>query len=201
MLQLIKDDMQDSRSLESIRVEVLIGTNYKACVSLCAWMSDSVSIILFSGTLACSRVAKVSVCPQALRALREQSLAFSHEKRQALHQKAAWPTDDQDQVFPFVFFHIFALLSASTVSATKVRCNPGFHLTYSQEYAALLVRGRRVIRNMCYILPLLQSCAIEDTLETSFKLVVQHMEEYLSLLLSQLNFSFSRCGSTDTLPH
>lgn len=129
MLQLIKDDMQDYRSLESIRVEVLIGTNYKACVSLCAWMSDFVSIILFSGTLACSRVAKVSVCPQALRALREQSLAFSHEKRQALHQKAAWPTNDQDQVFPFVFFHIFALLSASTVSTTKVRCNPGLHLS------------------------------------------------------------------------
>ncbi|XP_056903879.1 cilia- and flagella-associated protein 46 isoform X4 [Takifugu flavidus] len=86
-----------------------------------------------TGTLACSRVAKVSVCPQALRALREQSLAFSHEKRQALHQKAAWLTDDQDQ-----------------------------------------------------------SRAIEDTIETSFRLVVQHMEEYLSPLLSQLNFSFSR---------
>lgn len=163
-------------------------------------MSDSVSIILFSGTLACSRVAKVSVCPQALQALREQSLAFSHEKRQALHQKAAWPTDDQDQVFPFVFFPIFALLSASTVSTTKVRCNPGFHLLSSH----LLLRicctlGQRMLH--CDILPLLQSCASEDTLETSFRLVVQHMEEYLSPLLSQLNFSFSRCSSTDTLLH
>lgn len=135
---------------------MLIGTNYKACVSLCACTSDSVSILLFSGTLACSRVAKVSVCPQALRALREQSLAFSHEKRQALHQKAAWNTDDQDQVFPFVVFHIFAPLSASTVDVIQVSIS--CLLPYSQEHAALLVRGYCIVTHtffpFCRAVPL-----------------------------------------------
>lgn len=88
---------------------MLIGTNYKTCVCPCACMSDCASIILFSGNLACSRVAKVSVCPQALQALREQCLAFSHEKSQDLHEKAGWPRDDEPQVFPFVLFQMFQM--------------------------------------------------------------------------------------------
>lgn len=75
---------------------MLIGTNYKA-------------VVLFSGNLACSRVAKVSVCPQALQALREQCLAFGREKSQDLHEEAGWPRDDEPQVFPFVLFQMFAL--------------------------------------------------------------------------------------------
>ncbi|XP_041867180.1 cilia- and flagella-associated protein 46 isoform X2 [Melanotaenia boesemani] len=39
------------------------------------------------GTLTCSRVAKVSVCPQALLALREQALAFSQDSRHSLLQE------------------------------------------------------------------------------------------------------------------
>lgn len=53
-------------------------------------MSDCVSIVLFAGTLACSGVAKVSVCPQALLALREQTWAFGQETRHALLRKARW---------------------------------------------------------------------------------------------------------------
>lgn len=95
-------------------------------------MADCASIILFSGNLACCRVAKVSVCPQALQALREQCLAFSHEKSQDLHEKAGWPRDDEPQVFPFVLFQMVALLFClSTVSTTKVLCNPGaFHTSF-----------------------------------------------------------------------
>lgn len=85
-----------------------------------ARMHDPVSIMSFSGPPACSRVAKAAVCPQALRALREQSLAFSREKRQDLHQNAAWPREDRDQVSAFCL--------VSLGSTTKVTCNPGFHL-------------------------------------------------------------------------
>lgn len=53
-------------------------------------MSDCVSIMLVAGTLACSRVAKVSVCPQALLALREQARAFGQETRHALLKEAGW---------------------------------------------------------------------------------------------------------------
>lgn len=108
-------------------MEVLIGTNYKTCLSVC--LTDCASLILFSGNLACSRVAKVSVCPQALQALREQCLAFSHEKSQDLQEKAVWPRDDEPQVFPFVLFQMVAMLFClSTVSITNVLCNSGaFH--------------------------------------------------------------------------
>ncbi|XP_040906348.1 cilia- and flagella-associated protein 46 [Toxotes jaculatrix] len=43
-----------------------------------------------AGTLTCSRVAKVSVCPQALLALREQTQAFGQETRHALLKEACW---------------------------------------------------------------------------------------------------------------
>ncbi|XP_059214821.1 cilia- and flagella-associated protein 46 [Centropristis striata] len=43
-----------------------------------------------TGSLTCSRVAKVSVCPQALLALREQTRAFGRETRQAFLQRACW---------------------------------------------------------------------------------------------------------------
>lgn len=122
-------------------MEVLIGTNYKTCARLCACMSDCASIILFSGNLTCSRVAKVSVCPQALQALREQCLAFRHEKSQDLHEEAGWPRDDEPQVFPFVSFQMFALLFClSTVSATKVVCNPGaFHTSFHTSFLVCLL--------------------------------------------------------------
>lgn len=60
-------------------------------------MSDCVSIVLFAGTLACSRVAKVSVCPQALLALREQTRAFGQETRHALLKKAHWHRTEGSQ--------------------------------------------------------------------------------------------------------
>lgn len=50
----------------------------------------------------------MSVCPQALQALREQCLAFSYGKSQDLHEEAGWPTDE---VGPFVLFQMFALHS------------------------------------------------------------------------------------------
>nr|XP_046258124.1 cilia- and flagella-associated protein 46 isoform X1 [Scatophagus argus] len=43
-----------------------------------------------TGTLACSRVAKVLVCPQALLALREQIRAFGQETRHAFLKEACW---------------------------------------------------------------------------------------------------------------
>ncbi|XP_041803927.1 cilia- and flagella-associated protein 46 [Chelmon rostratus] len=60
-----------------------------------------------TGTLACSRVAKVSVCPQALLALREQIRAFGQETRHALLKEACWhgaeerlEASEEHQVFP-----------------------------------------------------------------------------------------------------
>ncbi|GLD56038.1 cilia- and flagella-associated protein 46, partial [Lates japonicus] len=43
-----------------------------------------------TATLTCSRVAKVSVCPRALLALREQTRAFGQETRHALLKEACW---------------------------------------------------------------------------------------------------------------
>ncbi|KAM8739310.1 cilia- and flagella-associated protein 46 isoform 1-T1 [Acanthopagrus schlegelii] len=43
-----------------------------------------------TGTLACSGVAKVSVCPRALLALRERIWAFGQETRHALLKEACW---------------------------------------------------------------------------------------------------------------
>lgn len=81
------------------------------CVHACL----TASIIMFSANLACSRVAKVSVCPQALQALREQCLAFSHEKSQGFHEEAGGPGDDKAQVFPFVLWMFALLFGLSTV--------------------------------------------------------------------------------------
>ncbi|XP_027134224.1 cilia- and flagella-associated protein 46 isoform X3 [Larimichthys crocea] len=44
-----------------------------------------------TGTLACSKVAKVSVCPQALLALRELTQTFGQETSYALYKDAGWP--------------------------------------------------------------------------------------------------------------
>ncbi|XP_026165910.1 cilia- and flagella-associated protein 46 isoform X3 [Mastacembelus armatus] len=44
----------------------------------------------FTGTLTCSRVAKVSVCPRALLALREQARALGQEIRHALLKVTCW---------------------------------------------------------------------------------------------------------------
>ncbi|XP_026212735.1 cilia- and flagella-associated protein 46 isoform X2 [Anabas testudineus] len=43
-----------------------------------------------TGTLACSRVAKVSVCPWALLALREQTRAFGQETKHAFLKEGCW---------------------------------------------------------------------------------------------------------------
>ncbi|XP_030012468.1 LOW QUALITY PROTEIN: cilia- and flagella-associated protein 46 [Sphaeramia orbicularis] len=43
-----------------------------------------------TGTLTCSRVAKVPVCPQALLALRDQTQAIGQEARHGLLQEACW---------------------------------------------------------------------------------------------------------------
>ncbi|TMS04948.1 Cilia- and flagella-associated protein 46 [Larimichthys crocea] len=43
-----------------------------------------------TGTLACSKVAKVSVCPQALLALRELTQTFGQETSYALYKEAGW---------------------------------------------------------------------------------------------------------------
>lgn len=68
----------------------------------------------------------MSVCPQALQALREQCLAFSYGKSQDLHEEAGWPTDE---VGPVVLFQMFALpFCLSIVFITKVLCHPdAFH--------------------------------------------------------------------------
>lgn len=43
-----------------------------------------------AGALTCSRVAKVSVCPQALLTLKEQTLAFGQETRRSLLKEDSW---------------------------------------------------------------------------------------------------------------
>ncbi|XP_056252103.1 cilia- and flagella-associated protein 46 [Seriola aureovittata] len=60
-----------------------------------------------TGTLTCSRVAKVSVCPQALLALREQTRAFGQHTRHSLLKEACWHSaegrmeaSEEHQVFP-----------------------------------------------------------------------------------------------------
>lgn len=68
--------------------------------------SDSLCAICFlfffcsAGALACSRVARVSVCPQALLALREQSRAFGCETWHALLKRARWQGPEVDQEAP-----------------------------------------------------------------------------------------------------
>uniref|UniRef100_UPI0037E7646D cilia- and flagella-associated protein 46 n=1 Tax=Semicossyphus pulcher TaxID=241346 RepID=UPI0037E7646D len=47
-----------------------------------------------AGTLTCSSVAKVSVCPRALRALRERTRAFGQGTRRALFKEACWQSWD-----------------------------------------------------------------------------------------------------------
>lgn len=82
-------------------------------------MSHCVSIMLVAGTLVCSRVAKVSVCPQALLALRDQIRAFDQETRHGLLKEACWhraegrlESCEEHQVFPCVcLLETFALLS------------------------------------------------------------------------------------------
>ncbi|XP_032397492.1 cilia- and flagella-associated protein 46 isoform X2 [Etheostoma spectabile] len=60
-----------------------------------------------TGTLTCSRVAKVSVYPQALLALREQTRTFGQETRHALLKQACWHSaegrleaSEEHHVFP-----------------------------------------------------------------------------------------------------
>ena len=64
-----------------------------------------------AGTLTCSRVAKVPVCPQVLLALREQILAFGEETRYSLlmedsgHSAEGWPKASvEHQVSALVFY-------------------------------------------------------------------------------------------------
>lgn len=76
------------------------------------YMSLSMFVWLYvcsidAGTLTCSRVAKVSVCPKALRALREQTKAFEQQTRQTLLKDACChgtegKKEASDQVFPCV---------------------------------------------------------------------------------------------------
>ncbi|KAK5908015.1 hypothetical protein CgunFtcFv8_016110 [Champsocephalus gunnari] len=60
-----------------------------------------------TGSLTCSKVAKVSVCPRALLALREQIRAFDQEMRHGLLKHACWHAaeggpqpSEQHRVFP-----------------------------------------------------------------------------------------------------
>ncbi|KAK1905958.1 Cilia- and flagella-associated protein 46, partial [Dissostichus eleginoides] len=60
-----------------------------------------------TGSLTCSKVAKVSVCPRALLALREQIRAFNQETRHALLKHACWHAaegrpqpSEEHRVFP-----------------------------------------------------------------------------------------------------
>uniref|UniRef100_H3BXP5 Uncharacterized protein n=1 Tax=Tetraodon nigroviridis TaxID=99883 RepID=H3BXP5_TETNG len=69
--------------------------------------------------LACSRGAKVSVCPQALQALREQCVAFSHEKSQGFHEEAG---DDKPQ--NNVFEETFEASFKSVVQHMEDYMNP-----------------------------------------------------------------------------
>ena len=77
-----------------------------------------------TGTLICSRVAKVLVCPRALMALREQVRAFGLETRHAFLKEACWHSTEgrqeapnEHQVFTLVcLVQAFALLKLSTAS-------------------------------------------------------------------------------------
>ncbi|XP_071337384.1 cilia- and flagella-associated protein 46 isoform X2 [Trachinotus anak] len=60
-----------------------------------------------TGTLTCSRVAKVSVCPQALLTLREQTRTFGQQTRHVLLKESCWHgaegrmgASEEHQVFP-----------------------------------------------------------------------------------------------------
>ncbi|KAM7408201.1 hypothetical protein PAMA_002070 [Pampus argenteus] len=53
-----------------------------------------------TGTLTCSRVAKISVCPGALLALRKQIQAFGQETRHALLKEACWQSAEGRQEAP-----------------------------------------------------------------------------------------------------
>lgn len=74
---------------------------------------------IVAGALTCSRVAKVSVCPVALLALREQVRAFGQETRHSLLKEACWhgtegrqEAPEEHQVFTLVcLVKAFALLS------------------------------------------------------------------------------------------
>lgn len=77
-------------------------------------MSQCVSIMLVAGALVCSRVAKVSVCPEALLALREEIQARYGLLKEACWHKAEVRLEafEQHQVFPCVcLVETFALLS------------------------------------------------------------------------------------------
>ncbi|XP_070772644.1 cilia- and flagella-associated protein 46 [Enoplosus armatus] len=50
-----------------------------------------------TGTLTCSRVAKVSVCPRALLALREQTRAFGQETRHVVLKEACWHAEGRPE--------------------------------------------------------------------------------------------------------
>ena len=62
------------------------------CVSMHVWLYISCVAV---GTLTCSKVARVSVCPQALLALKEKTWAFGQETRRSLlkedsHKVECW---------------------------------------------------------------------------------------------------------------
>lgn len=64
---------------------------------------------MIADTLACSGVAKVSVCLRAMLALRERIWAFGQETRHALLKEACWQgaesrleASQEHQVFPCV---------------------------------------------------------------------------------------------------
>lgn len=111
-------------------VKVLTGTNYKSCTACVyehAWLSVNVFVV---GSLTCSQVAKVSVCPRALLALREQTRAFDQKMRHALLKEASLhvgrveASDDAHPVCLSSSFHrnvIFPILwSAVIVTAPNL---------------------------------------------------------------------------------
>lgn len=83
-----RDQLQGLSVTMSVR-SLIRGAQFVFCFFCCS-----------AGALACSRVARVSVCPQALLALREQSRAFGSETWHALLKRARWQGPEVDQEAP-----------------------------------------------------------------------------------------------------
>lgn len=72
-----------------------------------------------AGTLACSKVAKVSVCPQALLALRELTQTFGQETSYALYKEAGWhKAEGRLEVFEEhrIFDHVCLVETSTLIS-------------------------------------------------------------------------------------
>lgn len=177
--------------------EALRGTNYKCCVCACVYMHVWLYVSsVVVGTLTCSKVAKVSVCPLALVTLREKVWAFGQETRRsllkedALYDAERWQETSKDH-------QVFALLSKtkvwlvfSAVNNTQMY-NP--QLEKEEKKRLTLIQLFHVSFKVASFLSLSPQNISEDAeLAHRFKEIVQDMEDYLNPLLTQFDFTFMR---------